>query len=87
MNALNRRLPLLHGFVGLMLLIQAITHLRGAMPALLIPSATAEAYGYAFGQSLGISLQLAAGVGLMVLSARALLAKSDKRTQRSESAL
>jgi hypothetical protein len=87
MNSHNRHLPLLHGFVGVVLLIRGIKHLPEATPTLL-PAADATPWtnGYAVGQSLGIAAQLIAGAGLLILAARALLTAREKRTQRSESA-
>jgi hypothetical protein len=88
MNTYNRHLPLLHGFVGVVLLIRSIKHLPEAMPTLL-PAAdtTPWANGYAVGQSLGIAVQLIAGVGLLALSIRESMASREKQKQRSSSPL
>ncbi|WJI15857.1 hypothetical protein MWN52_00650 [Pseudoxanthomonas winnipegensis] len=56
------------------------------MPTLLpATDATPWVNGYAVGQSLGFTVQLIAGVSLLILAVRPLLTKRDK--QQSESAL
>ncbi|HCH0556503.1 TPA: hypothetical protein NKO30_006635 [Pseudomonas aeruginosa] len=84
MSLRHLRYPLLHGALGAVFLIRGIKHLLEPMPTLLpATDATPWANGYAVGQSLGISVQLIAGLGLLVLAARALLAKCEKQQPKN----
>ena len=86
MSLRHLRYPLLHGALGTVFLTRGVKRLLEPMSTLL-PATDAKpwANGYAVGQSLGITVQLIAGVSLLILAVRALLAKREK--QQSESPL
>lgn len=80
--------PLLHSALGVVFVVHGIRHLSEAMPTLLpAADATPWANGYAVGQSLGITVQLIAGVGLLALSIRESLAARARQKRWPESAL